>query len=230
MIVSWGKPKIEYAEISAAGVIGQYHQFDTPVEDSTELTTSEGEKKEAKEEGGGVVDTYRKKNNYSLAFELFIKKGGIKPIEDNDGIIEAKYAIRVTPEDGACVGFILKKCSASVQETWKSADGGRWKYTFDALVPSTGKMLEPYIAESLTASPSSISMVAAGTAQSVTITGSTGALTATTNRGWITATVSGTTVSIAGEALSGTRTRSGIVTIADASGNAVNVVVTQTNA
>lgn len=70
MIVSWGKPKIEYAEISAAGVIGQYHQFDTPVEDSTELTTSEGEKKEAKEEGGGVVDTYRKKKQLFFGFRV----------------------------------------------------------------------------------------------------------------------------------------------------------------
>lgn len=146
-VINWGKPKLEICklvngEIPAASP--QWTRIDTPVDGTTTLEMEEGDKTEALEEGGGVVDTYIKKGRISLTFELYEKKGSEKPIEDDDGIIADNYAIRLTPEDTACNGYILKKCAVSFRQSFTAADGGRWIYTFDALTPSTGKMLESY--------------------------------------------------------------------------------------
>ena len=52
--LSWGKPKIEFGKLGADGAAPTKWdklEYD-PVENSTKLTTSKGEKKEAKVEGG----------------------------------------------------------------------------------------------------------------------------------------------------------------------------------
>lgn len=147
-VINWGKPTIEITKLEN-GVIGEsaeWTKLDTPVEGTTTLETTEGDKTEAIDEGGAVVDTRKKKNKYSLKFTLFEKKDAEKPIEDEDGVITDEYAVRITPEDNTTPGFILKKCSVSFQYTYTAADGGRWAYTFDALVPNEGKMLERYMA------------------------------------------------------------------------------------
>lgn len=103
-----------------------------------------GNEKEATEEGGDVVDTRRGKNKYVFELEIFVKKGDEKPIEDEDGVIVDNYAVRLTPEDEACEGFLIENATVSVTESWSSADGKLWKYTFDAKKPETGKTLKPY--------------------------------------------------------------------------------------
>ena len=147
-VINWGKPTIEIVKLENGAIPSSpsWTKLDTPVEGTTTLETTEGEKTEALDEGGAVVDTRKKKNKYSLKFSLFEKKGKEKPIEDEDGVITDEYAIRVTPEDSSTPGFILKKCSVSVQYTYNAADGGRFAYTFDALTPDQGKMLERYMA------------------------------------------------------------------------------------
>ena len=65
-------------------------------------------------------------------------------IEDEDGVIVDNYAVRLTPEDEACEGFLIENATVSVTESWSSADGKLWKYTFDAKKPGTGKTLKPY--------------------------------------------------------------------------------------
>ncbi|MBQ3679818.1 MAG: hypothetical protein IJP79_07240 [Paludibacteraceae bacterium] len=151
-VISWGKPTIEIAICDrATSNLPQdpvWIKIDTPVDGTSQLETADGDKTEAIEEGGAVVDTYTKKSKYTFSFELFQKKGATKPIQDSDGVIMDNYAIRLTPEDSTCTGFIFKKASVSSQTTWNSADGGRWKYTFDALQPASGNLCEEYIADS----------------------------------------------------------------------------------
>lgn len=146
--LNWGNPTIEIVKLVDGELPSNptWTKLDTPAEGTTTLETTEGEKIEALDEGGAVVDTRKKKNKYSFKFSLFEKKGATKPIEDEDGVITDEYAIRVTPEDPTTNGFTLPKCSVSFQHTYSVADGGRWIYTFDALSPKTGKMLQPYTA------------------------------------------------------------------------------------
>lgn len=142
-VLSWGKPKIEFAPITN-DIIGTYVISDTPKQDSSQLTTEEGNKTEAQEEGGGVVDSRRDKNKYSFVFELFAKKGTTQPIPDTDGVVAGNYAIRLTPEDPTIPGWQMEKCAVSMVKTWNSSDGELWRYTFEGLVPATGNILKPY--------------------------------------------------------------------------------------
>lgn len=143
--LSWGKPKIEFAAVSADGAAPTtWKAMPEIVTDTTKLNSEQGEKKEAIAEGGDVVDVRFSKSKYTLEFELFVKKGDIKPIEDQDGVITDSYAVRLSPEDPECQGFCMDKASVAVLETWSSADGSRWKYTFSGLKPATGKILKPY--------------------------------------------------------------------------------------
>ena len=141
--LSWGKPKIEIAPITA-GVIGTYVEVINIKEDSTKLTTAKGAKTEAPIEGGDVIDIRYKKNNYSLEIEIWATKGASKPIEDADGIVASNYAVRLTPEDVTQEGFVIPKASVQVEDMFTSKDGKTWKYTFDALKPATGDKVQAY--------------------------------------------------------------------------------------
>lgn len=148
-ILSWGKPKVEYTPSTGgeAGSGATWKEMPEIVEGTATLETTEGELIEALQEGGAVVDSRRKASKYKFSFELFVKKGDTKPIEDVDGIIAGNYSVRVTPEDPECDGFIFDNSNVSVVETWNAADGKRWKYTFDAIKPKTGALNKPYKAE-----------------------------------------------------------------------------------
>lgn len=145
-VLSWGKPLVETCKLENGALPASptWKAMPEIVTDTTKLNTEQGEKKEALAEGGDVVDVRYSKSKYSLELELFVKKGDEKPIEDEDGVILDNYAVRLTPEDETCEGFILDKTSAAVIETWSAADGKRWKYTFNGLKPKTGKILKPY--------------------------------------------------------------------------------------
>lgn len=148
-VLSWGKPTVEVIKLEN-GVPPASQKWDKMPEivtDTTKLNTEQGEKKEAIAEGGDVVDVRYSKSKYTLELELFVKKSDTKPIEDEDGVVLDNYAVRLTPEDEACEGFSLDNTSVSCVETWSSADGKRWKYTFSGLKPKAGKTLKPYTKE-----------------------------------------------------------------------------------
>ncbi|MBQ2364707.1 MAG: hypothetical protein II288_03975 [Alistipes sp.] len=145
-VLSWGKPKVEYAKSVNGAASTDWEEFPEIVEGTTQLETTEGALVEAPEEGGDIVDSRRPKNKYKFSFELYVKKGDKKPIEDEDGVIIDNYAVRLTPEDPECEGFLIDKANVSIVETFNSADGKRWRYTFDVIKPASGKMLKPYTA------------------------------------------------------------------------------------
>lgn len=144
MQISWGKPKIEIAEISN-GTPGSWTQVDNPVEGSTVLETTEGETTEAYAEGHELIDSKKSASKYVLSFELYNRAGHhSKPISDTDGVITSNYAVRLTPEDSSLPGFILNKCAVGCTDSWSAADGEKWKYSFTALKPDSGAMKESY--------------------------------------------------------------------------------------
>lgn len=145
-ILSWGKPKVEVVA-HVAGVIPAsptWIVMPVIVEKTAILNTEKGAKSEALGEGGEVVDTRYQKNKYSFSCELFVKKGDSKPISDDDGLIVTNYAVRLTPEDVELEGWIMEAAAVSVEETWSSEVGKKWKYTFDGIKPATGAILKPY--------------------------------------------------------------------------------------
>ncbi len=139
-VLSWGKCRIFIKNID--DTTAEWKELATPVEDSTELSTEKGDKTEATIEGGENEDVRYSKNTYALAFTIRAAKGRKKPLKDSDGIIEGNYAVALQPEDPTTSGLMIDKSTASVEDTWTSADGGQWAYTFDALKPDEGDQVK----------------------------------------------------------------------------------------
>lgn len=148
-ILSWGKPTVEIVAASAGAVPETPTWIVLPEiqEGTAKLTPTKGTKNEKTAEGGDLVDIRYGKTKYSFECMLFVKSGDEKPIEDEDGVITDNYCLRLTPEDEAQEGFIMENTVASCEESWSSADGKMWKYTFDGIKPANGNMLKPYTYE-----------------------------------------------------------------------------------
>ncbi len=133
MILSWGKMRLILRKIGGSKFIELF----TPVQDSTELTTTKGDKKEAKIEGGENEAVKYNKNTYSLAAAVRQGyengKNRKKPLPDSDGIIDGEYELWLQPEDPKAPGMYMPKCVVSVEDTWTAEEGGQWVYTFDAV-------------------------------------------------------------------------------------------------
>lgn len=147
--LSWGKPTIEFGKCGANGAAPTAWTKLTcdPVEGSTKLTPTKGEKKEAKVEGGENEAVKYGKNTYAFEFEIRAAKGRENPIPDVDGVVEGEYAFRLTPEDATCEGIKIDRSVVSVEETYDTAEGKKWKYTVDVLKPATGAQVKPYLPE-----------------------------------------------------------------------------------
>lgn len=150
MILAWGKPKIWISKLNN-GEPTTWIEINTPVESTTQLTTTKGDKKEAKIEGGDNEAVKYNRSTYLIEFE--IRQGNEdgtprkKPVDDEDGVIEGEYAFKLQPEDKTVEGLVFDKCVLSCEDTWNAEDGGRWKYTVDALKPTKGKTLKWQVVE-----------------------------------------------------------------------------------
>ena len=114
--LSWGKPTIEFGKCGANGAAPTTWTklaYD-PVESSTKLTPTKGEKKEAKVEGG-----------------------------ENEAV---KYARNTYAFDTTCEGILIERSVVSLEESYDTAEGKKWKYTVDVLKPASGNQVKPYLA------------------------------------------------------------------------------------
>lgn len=136
-VIGWGKPRIFAKDLDDSA--SAWFEFANPVENSTQLTTTKGDKKEAKVEGGENEDVRYSKNTYALALNIRAAKGRQRPISDSDGLVAHKYAIVVQPEDPAVQGLVIEKATVSVEDSFSTEEGGVWAYVFDALKPDSGR-------------------------------------------------------------------------------------------
>ena len=133
--ISWGKPKMWISKLDASNKPTTWKEIPTPVEGTTTLTTTKGDKKEAKIEGGENEAVKYNRNTFALEFTIRALKGRAKIAEDNDGVIDGNYTIKLQPEDPSVEGIAIDKGTLSFEPTYSSEDGVQWKYTLDALVP-----------------------------------------------------------------------------------------------
>ena len=135
--VSWGQPKIEVKKLGQEPD-ASWEVFATPVEGTTQLTTTQGDKIEAKIEGGENEAVKYKKNTYQLVFNVRQVPERTDPIVDSDGVVTDEYAVRVTPENPEALGVQIDRTSVNVQKTYDAENGLVKVYTFDVLKPKTG--------------------------------------------------------------------------------------------
>ncbi len=136
----WGKCSLAIAK-KTAGQYGEWKAFPAPVDASTTLTTTKGEKKEAKVEGGGVEAVKYGSNTYSLASSF--RRGMVDgqpvsfPFTDVDGVVDGVYGFRLQPENKEVTGMFVKEVIISTEDTYTSADGAIKVVTFDFIKPET---------------------------------------------------------------------------------------------
>lgn len=137
----WGKAPAAIAKKNADGTYKEFKRLPECVENALQLTTTKGEKKEAKVEGGGVEAVKYSKNTYALAMSF--RRGMVngKPIEfpfaedEVDGVVAGSYYLRVQPEDKTSGGLSVKEVIISTEDTYTSADGAIKVVTFDFIKP-----------------------------------------------------------------------------------------------
>lgn len=139
-VLAWGKCRLLAKDLDTPGA--KWFEFPTPVENSTVLNTTKGDKQEAKVEGGENEDVRYSKSTYTLEAGIRAAKGRKKPIKDSDGIVDHNYEIAVQPEDPEATGIHIPKAKVSVEDTWATEEGGIWNYAFDALKNDTTTQVE----------------------------------------------------------------------------------------
>jgi len=138
--VSWGKNRVFVKNIDAT--TSKWEEMPTPAEDSTELSTEDGDKLEAPVEGGQNEDVKYKDATYELKYDIRNTKGKGIPIEHQNGVVDNHYAVVVVPEDETCVACYMPKSSVSANTTYTAADGFKTTFTHSSLAPDSGTQLQ----------------------------------------------------------------------------------------
>lgn len=141
-VIGWGRPTIVISKLDSSGEPTTWSEVPTPAEDSTSLTTTKGDKTEAKLEGGANEDVKYGRNTYALAYQIRVAKGKEMPFVALDGVVDGEYAVAVQPEDPSVPGIMIKKSVVSAEDTYSTAEGGAIVYTHDALQPNEGSQVE----------------------------------------------------------------------------------------
>lgn len=139
--IGWGQPRIFIKDLDAEPS-GTWKEVPTPVENSTQLTPTKGDKQEAKLEGGANEDVRYSKNTYELAYQIRIAKGKTMPFEHDDGIVAHQYAVAVQPEDPLVPGIMIDRSTVSAEDNFSTEEGGSITYTHDALKPEKGNQVK----------------------------------------------------------------------------------------
>lgn len=134
--VNWGIPRIFVKDMDDEQAA--WYELNTPVEDSTELTSSQGDKLEAKIEGGENEDVKYKRSTYELVYNIRMLKGRQSPFPISDGVVDHKFAVLLQPEDPDCEGFYIESSTVAVDQSYTAADGSMWQIHHDALKASKG--------------------------------------------------------------------------------------------
>lgn len=148
--ISWGKPKIEIKKIGTA----KWLEFPTPVENSTQITATRGDKLEAKIEGGANEAVKYKANTYALVFLVRQAPDRTDPIQDVDGIVQGEFEVRITPENPLALGATIDRAACNVQTNYTANEGMVKTYTFDVLKPASGNQVKLGVIDKAAATPS----------------------------------------------------------------------------
>lgn len=138
--IGWGKCTIIVKDLDEAGA--KWKRLATPKEDSTQLTPTKGDKKEATVEGGENEDVKYGKNKYALAYTIRRNTERKKPFVDVDGVVAHRYAVFVQPENINVPGPKLDTTIVTLEDPFDTTDGGQLTYTHDALKPESGNTVK----------------------------------------------------------------------------------------
>ncbi|MDE7440648.1 MAG: hypothetical protein K2M69_00570 [Muribaculaceae bacterium] len=132
--VGWGKPNIYIKDLDTEGA--GWEKIPTPAENTTKLTPTKGDKKEALLEGGDPEDVKYNRNKYALEYQIRRTGGKKMPIRHEDGVVANHYVVVVVPENRSAPGPYLPETAVTVDDAFTTADGGTDLYQHDAVAPA----------------------------------------------------------------------------------------------
>lgn len=165
--ISWGKPQIFIGPASTApkatnAVVGTtdylWQLLPTPVEDSTNLTGTQGDKAEATIEGGEAEATRYNAATFELTMQVRMALDGEEGslvyrylpddlysengLTNHDEYTKSSVAVCLIPAEEKAPGFYCPDCSVSIMETYTAADGAMWEITLAPNASSTVKAVQ----------------------------------------------------------------------------------------
>ena len=139
--ISWGKPRI-FVKDRDAGNTAKWQELYTPVEGSTQLSPSKGDRIEARIEGGEYEDVKYKRSTYQVAYNIRKGKEGTTvrrlPFASLDGRVDHHFGFLLQPEDPDCEGFYIEECVVTIDDAYTAEEGGMWQVQMDALKAAAG--------------------------------------------------------------------------------------------
>lgn len=138
--IGWGKCSIIVKDLDTASA--KWTKLPTPKENTTKLTPTKGDKKEAPIEGGENEAVKYSANKYVLEYVLRRLAGRKKPFKDANGVVQNRYAVFVQPEDITVPGPRIDETVVSLADEFSTEEGGLLTYNHDALKPETGSIVK----------------------------------------------------------------------------------------
>ena len=138
--LQWGKPRIFLKDLGTIGA--QWKEMVTPVQDSTNLTPTKGDKQEAPVEGGENEAVKYKKSTYQFLYNIRKAKGRKAPMPSSDGVVDHEYSVMLQPEDPTVNGIYIERTAASIDDSFTAGEGGIWAVTHDALKAENGNTVK----------------------------------------------------------------------------------------
>lgn len=138
--LSWGKPRIFVKDLDTNDA--PWVELNTPVQDSTELQPTKGNKMEAPIEGGENEDVMYQASKYAVVYNIRKLKGRSVPIPHKNGVVSKNYAFMLMPEDGTNIGFYIEKTTVTVDDNFKCAEGAAWNIQHDAIAAASGNTVK----------------------------------------------------------------------------------------
>ena len=163
--ISWGKPQIFIGPTtatiatSASSGTNDWYLLSTPVEDSTNLTGTQGDKTEAKIEGGEAEATKYNAATFELTMNVrmaidsegsketyrYLPNPLYKEVTGNNARTEytaSSVAGVLIPKEPSAPGFYCPDCSVSIMETNTAADGAMRENTLAPNASGTVKAVQ----------------------------------------------------------------------------------------
>ena len=160
--ISWGKPQIFIGPTtatiatSASSGTNDWYLLSTPVEDSTNLTGTQGDKTEATIEGGEAEATKYNAATFELTMNVRMALDGTayrylpNPLYESvsnsgdrsDGYTASSVSVVLIPQEPSAPGFYCPDCSVSIMETYTAADGAMWEITLAPNASGTTKAVQ----------------------------------------------------------------------------------------
>ena len=138
--LSWGRPRIFVKDLDTQNAT--WKELNVPVQDSTELQPTKGDKMEAPIEGGENEDVKYRASKYVIVYAIRKLQGRSVPIPHTNGIAAKSYAFCLMPEDAGNIGFYVERTTVSVDDNFTCSEGAAWSIQHDAIAAQSGNTIK----------------------------------------------------------------------------------------